>query len=360
MTVSNAQKQMVRQVSRTFALSIEQLPSRLQEAVGVAYLLLRVSDLLEDHPTLPASRKVELLHLWAHILDGQAPVRELTASLTPLDGSDPEVAVAQRADVVLQMLTNLPYDAQEIIVRHVHASTVGMARWQQHGPFVEDEAALDDYMHEVAGRVGFLVTELFVWRYPALEPKRESLMALGRECGLALQTVNVIRGMRKDYERGWVFVPVDLYQQAGLTRDSLFDPANLSRSLQVVEALADKADRHLRNGLAYILAYPSHYHGLRLALMWPFYFAVRTLAVSRSNASVIQSEAKISRDEVQRIVILTRLFGWSNPWVRWYYQKLKGREPALAPTVAQSDSLSPGRDLRYAAHAARQGVSGDD
>ena len=245
MAVTDPQKQMVRQVSRTFALSIEQLPRPLEETVGLAYLLLRVSDLLEDHASMPTDRKVDLLQRWAAVLEGSAPVETLTDNLADLDSTDPEVEVAQKAGLVMQMLAALPPAAQEIIVRHVHASTLGMARWQQHGPFVEDEAALDDYMHEVAGRVGYLVTELFVWNYPALDSRKDQLMPLSRECGLALQTVNVIRGLHKDYERGWVFVPVNLYQQAGLTRDSLFDPANLSRSLQVVEALADKADRHL-------------------------------------------------------------------------------------------------------------------
>jgi len=328
MAVTDPQKQMVRQVSRTFALSIEQLPRALEETVGLAYLLLRVSDLLEDHASMPTGRKVDLLQRWAAVLEGSAPVETLTDNLADLDSTDPEVEVAQKADLVMQMLAALPPAAQEIIVRHVHASTLGMARWQQHGPFVEDEAALDDYMHEVAGRVGYLVTELFIWNYPALEPRKNQLMPLSRECGLALQTVNVIRGLHKDYERGWVFVPVNLYQQAGLTRDSLFDPANLSRSLQVVEALADKADRHLSNGLAYISAFPSRYHGLRLALMWPFFFAVKTLALSRSNPNVILSEAKISRSDVQRIIVQTKLLGWSNSWVHWYYQKEMRGEPS--------------------------------
>ena len=39
-----------------------------------------------------------------------------------------------------------------------------MARWTERGPVFRTEADLDDYMHEVAGRVGHLLTELFVLR----------------------------------------------------------------------------------------------------------------------------------------------------------------------------------------------------
>jgi farnesyl-diphosphate farnesyltransferase len=336
----DVQTKMVRQVSRTFALSIEQLPPGLRNPVGVAYLLLRVSDILEDHPGLPTGRKAELLRLWAQVLEGSAAVQELTSQVADLDRSDPEVAVAQQADLVMSMVHRQPPQVQDILVSYVHQSTLGMARWQEHGPFVEDEAALDDYMHEVAGRVGYLVTDLFLWYYPDLQPRRDELMPLARECGLALQTVNVIRGLPKDYARGWVFVPITFYQRFGLTRDTLFEPANLPQAMRVVSMLADKADRHLGHGLAYVTAFPRRYHGLRLALMWPFYFAVRTLAINRQDPGVIQGEAKMTRPEVQRIVVQTKLLGWSNWWLYRYYDKL---------SQARSSSQRPdGSEPRHA------------
>lgn len=147
-------------------------------------------------------------------------------------------------------------------------------------------------------------------------------MPLSRECGLALQTVNIIRGMRSDYERGWVFVPQTYFERYGLTRDSLFNPKNVDRSLQVVELLAQKAERHLWGGLSYVMHLPRRFHRIRLACMWPVYFAVGTLTVSRNNARVILDEAKIGRDQVLSILTHTRLFGWSNHWLHFYYQHL--------------------------------------
>ena len=51
-------------------------------------------------------------------------------------------------------------------------------------------------------------------------------------------------------------------------------------------------------------------------------FAIRTLAISRRNAQVFDSEAKITREEVKRIVIDATLWGWSNSWLDSYYHKL--------------------------------------
>ena len=44
-------------VSRTFALTIPQLPEPLRHAVGNNYLLCRIADTIEDEPTLPSTRR---------------------------------------------------------------------------------------------------------------------------------------------------------------------------------------------------------------------------------------------------------------------------------------------------------------
>ncbi|MBE2197217.1 MAG: squalene/phytoene synthase family protein [Anaerolinea sp.] len=311
--------QMLRGVSRTFALSIEQLPGVLREATADAYLLLRVSDCLEDHETMPADRKAHLLRLWADVLVGKETATHLTKSIADLDGNDPEVHVAQSAELVMEWVRALPNGLQEPILTHVHDSTLGMARWQDHGPYVEDEAALDDYMHEVAGRVGYLVTDLFAWHSARIRERRVALLPLARQCGLALQTVNVIRGIPKDYERGWVFVPQTFMHEAGLTRETLLDPAYLEQSLIVTNRLVSKAVRHLNYGLDYITLFPRRFHGIRLSLMWPFFLAIATLDKSWGNANVLLGEAKIGRDQVKQIILRTKIFGWSNRWLVNYY-----------------------------------------
>jgi farnesyl-diphosphate farnesyltransferase len=339
----NARDRMVRDVSRTFALSIEVLPAPLRESIGIAYLLFRISDGIEDHDEMSVDRKVALLDQWAAILEGIERPEALVANTRDLDTSDPENNIIQQTELVLQWLHALPAEVQQPIVQHVYDTTRGMARWQRHGPTVADEAELDDYMHEVAGRVGYLVTDLFALHSPAIAEQRDELMPLSRECGLALQTVNVIRGMRKDYERGWVFTPQSYMDRVGLTADTLFDPACRPQALQVVSMLADKADRHLDYGLDYVQSFPRREHRIRLALMWPFFFAVRTLALSRSNPAVLGSEAKMTRAEVQQIVVQTRLMGWSNSWLDTMYRRLSA-VPVNSP-VPRPQVTAPNQEL---------------
>ena len=315
-------RDLLRTASRTFAIGIEQLPGVLCDAGTVAYLLLRVSDYLEDNEDMNAQKKIVLLNLWAEILKGNAKVEDLTSQIQNVDPSNPDAVVAQHTEDILLRLSSLPAEVQEIIVHHVLKTTYGMARWVERGPQVIDEADMDDYMFEVAGRVGYLLTHLFAWYSIAIRNKKDKLLPLSREFGLALQTVNVIRGLRKDYERGWVFVPKKFLAAVNLTAHELFQPENRVEAIKVLDMLADKAERHLHAALACVKSLPPWQHRIRLACIFPLMFAIRTLAISRRNAQVFDSEAKITREEVKRIVMDATLWGWSNSWLDSYYQKL--------------------------------------
>jgi farnesyl-diphosphate farnesyltransferase len=316
------QYQMLRRVSRTFALSIEQLPRGLRDTLTLAYLLLRVSDGLEDYAAIPATRKAELLRLWERILADAEPPQRLVEAIADLDPAEPEIQVALECGDLLALMRRLPEPVRASVLGHVRDTTLGMARWQTQGPVVATEAELDDYMHQVAGIVGYLITDAFAHYEPAIRERREQLMPLAREFGLGLQTVNVIRGLRSDWERGWVFVPRAYYEPFGLGAADLFDPAREVEAMQVVEKLVVKADRHLWFGMSYILLLPRRLHRVRLMCIWPLLFAARTLSVSRGNPAVLRSEAKIGRGEVRDIMRKSAALGWSNRWLERYYNRL--------------------------------------
>ncbi|MBV6450269.1 MAG: hypothetical protein MHPDNHAH_00992 [Anaerolineales bacterium] len=313
---------LLRLASRTFAIGIEQLPAVLCDAGTVAYLLLRVSDYLEDNEDMPSEKKIELLNLWADVLNGSANVHELTRRIQDADTTNPDAVVAQHAEDILARLALLPKEVREIIVPNVINSTHGMARWVERGPQVNDEADMDDYMFEVAGRVGYLLTHLFAWYSLFIRIRIKELLPLAREFGLALQTVNVIRGLRKDYERGWVYVPKKFLEAVNLSAQELFLPENRAEALKVLDMLADKAERHLHGALTCVKSLPPWQHRIRLACIFPLMFAIRTLAISRRNTDVFNSEAKITREEVKRIVRDATLWGWSNWWLDSYSEKL--------------------------------------
>jgi farnesyl-diphosphate farnesyltransferase len=303
--------------SRTFAVGIDLLPSPLRREVETAYLLLRVSDYLEDNESMDPTRKADLLERWAGVLEGGG-IGPFEVRMGPVSESTPDALVARHVAQVVDAYRGVRPAAREIVGRHVRDSSRGMARWSVRGPDLANEADLDDYMHEVAGRVGWLLTELFALDVPAIAAHRDEMMALGREFGLGLQTVNVIRGISADRKRGWVYVPRSFTGADGTT--PLFDDA--ARQRIALASLVAKAERHLDAAERYIVGVPRRHHGIRLFCLLPYLFAVRTLAASRGNARVFSGEVKIGRDEVVRITRAARLCGWSNAWIHRYAASL--------------------------------------
>ncbi len=98
--------EMLRNVSRTFALSIEQLPLPVRDVVTIAYLMFRVSDCLEDHDAMLPDRKAGLLRLWAEVLQGQVPVEKFLQGLSDIEAKgDPEIELGPEG--FSQMFTSL-------------------------------------------------------------------------------------------------------------------------------------------------------------------------------------------------------------------------------------------------------------
>ena len=314
-------RELLRRSSRTFAVGIEILPGPLRGEITVAYLLLRVSDYLEDNQELEDREKIALLEDWRRVLGG-GDSRAFIDRLRRAEEDTPDALVARHAAVVLRGLDRLDRTAGEILVRRVRESSAGMARWTERGSVFETEADLDDYMHEVAGRVGHLLTELFVLRLSGLEDVREPMMRLGREFGLALQTVNVIRGLHEDRDRGWIYVPAAFLPEPRIDARELFDPPNHAAAMTVLGRLVDKADRHLDAARAYLRLIPRRHHRVRLFCLLPLLFAVRTLALSRANPDVLERETKMTRREVAAITRNARVMGFSNRWIDWYCRRL--------------------------------------
>jgi farnesyl-diphosphate farnesyltransferase len=310
--------------SRTFAIGIDLLPEPLRAEVEVAYLLLRVSDYLEDNVSMEPRRKAQLLSLWAEVLRGGAPVDALEREVGEVREGGPDALVARNLRQVHRALLGLARaDARRVIQQHVRDSTVGMARWTERGPSIADEADLDDYMHEVAGRVGWLLTELFALGIPQVARRKEEMMHLGREFGLGLQTVNVIRGLHSDWERGWVYIPRTFLEGSDVLASEIFrDPRSPELEAAVLARIARKAERHLAAARSYILSLPTRHHGVRLFCLLPYLFAVRTVTLSRGHLSVFREEVKVTRPEVRGIVRAARLLGWSNTWISWYARRL--------------------------------------
>jgi geranylgeranyl pyrophosphate synthase/phytoene/squalene synthetase len=256
-------REILPEVSRTFALSIEALPADLRDAVRISYLLCRMLDTVEDEADLGFERRHQLFDAFDEAFRG-------TTEATPFaeapewtrDAENPEYRLCRRAAAVFQAFFDLPDEVQRAVQPHVLEMSSGMreytGRMDRTGRMgIRDLEDLDRYCYYVAGTVGRLLTELFLLSLPECpDDVRAAAEARAVEFGQGLQLVNIIKDVATDSERGVCYMPADLAGAAGLRPEELTQPQNRAAALAVVGKVGERARRHLDRAIEYTLLWP--------------------------------------------------------------------------------------------------------
>ncbi|MFD0713130.1 squalene/phytoene synthase family protein [Paenibacillus sp. GCM10027626] len=188
---------MLQQTSRTFYIPISRLEAELKEAVTSGYLCMRAIDEIEDHEHLDDAIKIDLLRGIQHCLTLERPIEETEQFLTPHKAVLPEVSFRLPEWAGLS-----PSGAEEIVLRYTAKMAGEMADWVEHKWAICTEADLDRYTYSVAGMVGEMLSELWLW-FDGSTSDRQKAIAFGR----GLQAVNILRNRKEDLERGVDFFP---------------------------------------------------------------------------------------------------------------------------------------------------------
>ena len=78
------EKQILQKVSRSFALTIPQLPPELSKVVANAYLLCRIVDTIEDEATFSVDQQRIFFHKLSDVVNAKLPVEQFADELYPL------------------------------------------------------------------------------------------------------------------------------------------------------------------------------------------------------------------------------------------------------------------------------------
>ncbi len=312
-------RELLPEVSRTYALNIPVLPEPLDGVVTVAYLLCRIADALEDEAQGGVPERVALLSELSELValvpqDSDRAGRFAEQAGEALRASAPpaEMKLVRSTAAVLEALEVFPAWVRPHVARCVEVMTRGMS---------ESVAALDgrppaglaslkatlDYCYYVAGVVGEMLTDLFVDYAPTVRGVGEALRPRSSAFGRALQLTNILKDIRVDLERGSCWLPRDRMEAHGLTPATLLLPENRSRAVALLDELVAAARREADSALEYSLTLPSSEPGLRLFCLWPLFFAALTLATLKGNAKVFDpAPVKIGRDGVAKVMVATQ------------------------------------------------------
>ncbi|GGD76424.1 hypothetical protein GCM10010911_38120 [Paenibacillus nasutitermitis] len=188
---------MLQKTSRTFYIPISRLEPGLKEAVTSAYLCMRAIDEIEDHHELPDQLKVDLLQGIYRSSQSPAVIQATHEVLTPYQNILPDVTMQLRNWMEL-----CPPAIADTVFRYIAKMAKEMAEWVEAKWNIHTEEDLDRYTYSVAGMVGEMLSELWLW-YDGTKTDFVKAVAFGR----GLQAVNILRNRDEDLKRGVDFYP---------------------------------------------------------------------------------------------------------------------------------------------------------
>jgi farnesyl-diphosphate farnesyltransferase len=334
------QDEILPHVSRTFALTIPQLPAALRVAVTNAYLLCRIADTIEDEPALSPAETLVFLERFKAVVAGRGDPALLAAEVEKRLSErtlPTERQLINNMVRVLNVTASLTAPQRAAIERCVDQMCYGMPRFQSTTGLsgLSRSTDLDDYCYYVAGVVGEMLTELFCEYSADIAPHRSELQCRAVSFAQGLQMTNILKDVWEDRKRGACWLPQEVFTPHGIdlarlsieSRDARFD-AGMRKLIGVAHA-------HLRNALDYTLLIPGVEVGIRRFCLWAVGLAILTLQkIDRNPGFTSGVQVKISRSAVTMTRLLTDL-SVRNDWLlrRLFAQAARGLPLARLPAA---------------------------
>ncbi|HZM03463.1 MAG TPA: phytoene/squalene synthase family protein [Candidatus Saccharimonadales bacterium] len=277
---------LLRDVSRSFYLTMRILPGAIRPQISVAYLLARATDTIADTELVSVAIRLESLSaLRERILGASAAPLNfgLLAQGNALPG---ERILLERIEEVLRLLEQFS-EADRARIRDVlriiiSGQELDLRRFGDSKPgtliALETEEELDDYTYRVAGCVGEFWTQLCrAHLFPQASLDDELLLRNGIRFGKGLQWVNILRDIPRDLRLGRCYMPRQSLAALGLSPNDLLSADTQLRFRPLYDEYLNQAEGHLAAGWDYTNALPPGQARLRLACAWPILIGARTI-----------------------------------------------------------------------------------
>lgn len=337
---------LLKNVSRSFYLTLRVLPAGLREPIGLAYLLARAADTIADTAILPSTERLDLLLALRANINGGTCANDRTAvriaaALGARQQNPHERALLKALQPALELLDSQNAFDKSEIQRVVTTLTQGMEFDLRTFPnessgklgALKTTAELEHYSYLVAGCVGEFWTVMTCAHQPKLRAWNvPEMSALGVRFGKALQYTNILRDVPGDLRIGRCYIPEEVLSPLGLMPNDLLDPANSTRARPALLALAAAGLEHYDAARRYTLAIPAQCLRLRLACLWPILIGLPTFSALGRNSQWLDpaKKSKISRSKVRRILALSLPAVASNTLLdHWIERNLRDAAKAL-------------------------------
>ncbi len=327
----------LRDVSRSFYLTLGVIPRAIRPQVGTAYLLARAADTIADTESIAQeNRLVHLLSLRRQLQ--RKPLAEEIAAiqhdLLAHRSSAAESRLLEKLNECFALYQSFDPPDRRLIAEVVTTLMQGMEndlhRFGGKGSTLlralETDEELDKYTYQVAGCVGQFWTKLCVSHLPALRNwDIATMIEKGIRFGKGLQLTNILRDLPRDLRNGRCYLPAKRLGEVRLQPRDLLNRESLNRLRPLLDEYLDRAMAHLEVGWQYTMAVPRRLPRLRLACVWPIWIGLQTLARIRHHPSLLDASVtvKVSRDEIYKLMARSAAFSLSDRALTRRYEKLR-------------------------------------
>ncbi len=326
---------LLKQVSRSFYLTLRAVPADLRRPIGLAYLLARAADTIADTALISRADRLNHLELFRDVIREGRPERlsAIQEALAEQQRDAAERELLTRLEEGFAILSSFTPSDQTMVRDVVLTLTEGMVMdlmtfpGENEGRLValETRADLDRYTYYVAGCVGEFWTDIHLAHRPSLAGwDREAMRRRGVRFGKGLQMTNILRDLPKDLRIGRCYLPRQELEVLGLQPADLLDPTAVTKVKPLLHALLALTLEHYQEGWAYALAIPRYEVRMRLACVLPLFIGLQTLALLARSPNLLDPGVviKVPRGDVYGIIARSLVMIGFDAALDRYYRRL--------------------------------------
>ena len=297
--------------SRSFYLSLKELPREIRKQVSLLYMLARTSDTIADSEGGEPEDLLQALESYNEFTQGNTDEAPDLQELSEFQSNISEGLLLKNVDKVASNISQFSESDQESI-RNCLCTIIGgqildLKRFSSGVdgiPSIEENDELDDYAYRVAGSVGEFWTQMSLDHLFKIKEENEAeIFENGVRFGKALQMINILRDIPADLELGRCYIPRRSLDEHGMSPSDLLDSSKMESFRPLYNEYLDLTDQHLDSAVQYIEMLPHSQFRLRGSCMLPVIIGKKTVSLLRGrNVLDPEKKVKISRSEVKEVV----------------------------------------------------------
>ena len=301
----NKQQFHLKNVSRTFALTIPLLPNELIDYISNAYLLCRIADTIEDDPKLENMKKISWLKSFAQFCENgfSDDMQLLSLHKSALEyvensAKPTELELLKDMQSILIRTRSFPKSVQQILSKGVSILSYGMSKFLK-SIEIKNIDDVDLYCYFVAGIVGELLAALFYDYDKSID--KQKIMTLAVSFGEGLQLTNILKDRFEDRQRDVSFLP------------------NINEPKQDSLYYIGICNGHLADAIDFVCLIPKKNKGIRIFCLLNILMAIFTLSKIYKEDLLGKTKVKITRRKVKFLYIASHLICSSNFLIKLFF-----------------------------------------